>query len=392
MSGFEPLFLEEHDAYREAVRRFVDNEINPHAEVWEERRDFPRELFQKAGSAGLFGAKFEEAWGGTGPDYAAEAVAIEELSRSMTFGTASDLGAHSQLAALYVDRFGNGDQKERYLRPSISGDLLGALAVTEPGAGSDVNGIRTRATRDGDDWLMSGSKVFITNGSWADYVVVAARTSDGPGHGNVTLFIVDARSDGFEQRRMKMIAWHTSHTGELFFDAVRVPDANRLGDVGAGFAAIMTNFQWERVMMSLSALALADLSLETAIQYAKDRRAFGQPVIKFQVWQHRFADLAVRLRTSKALAYKALRMHIASEQGDDVSRDQLVRFTSMAKLHSQRLAWDVADECVQVHGGAGALKEYPAQRFWRDARVGPIGGGTDDIMRNLIARSLGLAG
>lgn len=392
MSGFEPLFLEEHDAYREAVRRFVNNEINPHAEVWEERRDFPRELFQKAGSAGLFGAKFEEAWGGTGPDYAAEAVAIEELSRSMTFGTASDLGAHSQLAALYVDRFGNEDQKERYLRPSISGDLLGALAVTEPGAGSDVNGIRTRATRDGDNWLMSGSKVFITNGSWADYVVVAARTSDGAGHGNVTLFIVDTGSDGFEQRRMKMIAWHTSHTGELFFDAVRVPDANRLGDVGAGFAAIMTNFQWERVMMSLSALALADLSLETAIQYAKDRSAFGQPVIKFQVWQHRFADLAVRLRTSKALAYKALRMHIASEQGDDVSRDELVKFTSMAKLHSQRLAWDVADECVQVHGGAGALKEYPAQRFWRDARVGPIGGGTDDIMRNLIARSLGLAG
>jgi len=392
MSGFEPLFLEEHDAYREAVRRFVNNEINPHAEVWEERRDFPRELFQKAGSAGLFGAKFEEAWGGTGPDYAAEAVAIEELSRSMTFGTASDLGAHSQLAALYVDRFGHEDQKERYLRPSISGDLLGALAVTEPGAGSDVNGIRTRATRDGDNWLMSGSKVFITNGSWADYVVVAARTSDGPGHGNVTLFIVDTGSDGFEQRRMKMIAWQTSHTGELFFDAVRVPDANRLGDVGAGFASIMTNFQWERVMMSLSALALADLSLETAIQYAKDRSAFGQPVIKFQVWQHRFADLAVRLRTSKALAYKALRMHIASEQGDNVSRDQLVKFTSMAKLHSQRLAWDVADECVQVHGGAGALKEYPAQRFWRDARVGPIGGGTDDIMRNLIARSLGLAG
>jgi len=223
-------------------------------------------------------------------------------------------------------------------------------------------------------------------------VVVAARTSDNPGHGNVTLFIVDTGSDGFEQRRMKMIAWHTSHTGELFFDAVRVRDANRLGGVGAGFAAIMTNLQWERVMMSLSALALADLALETAIQYAKDRSAFGRPVIEFQVWQHRFADLAARLRTSKALAYKALRMHVASEQGDDVPRDQLVKFTSMAKLHSQRLAWDIADECVQVHGGAGALMEYPAQRFWRDARVGPIGGGTDDIMRNIIARSLGLAG
>lgn len=391
MSGLKPLFGEEHHAYREAVRRFVANEINPHAESWEERRDYPRDLFQKAGAAGLFGAKFDEEWGGTGPDYAAEAVAIEELSRSLTFGTASDLGAHSQLAALYIDRFGTEDQKERYLRPAISGELLGALAVTEPGAGSDVKGIRTRATRDGDDWVLSGSKTFITNGSWADFVVVAARTSDAD-RGDITLFVVDAGRDGFEQRRMNMIAWHTSHTGELFFDEARVSDANRLGDVGAGFASIMTNFQWERVTMSLSALALADLSLETAIQYAKDRSAFGRPIIKFQVWQHRFADLAVRLRTSKALTYKALRLHIAAEQGQDVPRQDLVKFTSMAKLHSQRLAWDAADECVQVHGGAGALKEYPAQRFWRDARVGPIGGGTDDIMRNLIARSLGIAG
>lgn len=390
MSGLEPLFHDEHDTYREAVRRFVANEIDPHAEEWEEQRDYPRELFQKAGAAGLFGAKFDEKWGGTGSDYAAEAVAIEELSRSLSFGTVSDLGAHSQLASLYIDRFGSDDQRERYLRPSIAGDLLGALAVTEPGAGSDVNAIRTRATRDGDDWVLSGSKVFITNGAWSDYVVVAARSSDDPGHGNITLFIVDAGSNGFEQRRMKMIAWHTSHTGELFFDNVAVPDSNRLGEIGAGFASIMTNFQWERVMMSLSALALADLSLHTAIQYARDRNAFGRPVIRFQVWQHRFADLAVRLRTSKALTYKALRLHIAAEQGQEVPRDELVKVTSMAKLHSQRLAWDVADECVQVHGGAGALKEYPAQRFWRDARVGPIGGGTDDIMRNLIARSLGL--
>lgn len=390
MSGLEPLFGEEHDAYRETVRMFVQREIDPFAEDWENDRDYPRELFQKAGAAGLFGAKFDERWGGTGPDYAAEAVAIEELSRSLSFGTASDLGAHSQLAALYIDRFGSDDQKERYLRPSIAGDLLGALAVTEPGAGSDVNGIQTRATRDGDDWVLNGSKVFITNGAWSDYVVVAGRTSDDPGHGNITLFVVDAGSAGFEQRRMKMIAWHTSHTGELFFDDVAVSDANRLGDVGSGFASIMTNFQWERVMMSLSALALANLSLETAIEYARERTAFGRPVIRFQVWQHRFADLAVRLRTSKALTYKALRLHIAAEQGQEVPREELVRVTSMAKLHSQRLAWEVADECVQVHGGAGALKEYPAQRFWRDARVGPIGGGTDDIMRNLIARSLGL--
>jgi acyl-CoA dehydrogenase len=390
VSGLEPLFREEHEAYREAARRFVANEIVLHAEAWETSRDYPRELFAKVGAAGFFGAKFADDWGGTGPDYAAEAVWIEELSKGITYGTASDLGAHSQLASLYIDRFGDDGLKGRYLSPSIDGRLLGALAVTEPGAGSDVNGIKTRATPDGDQWALNGSKVFITNGSWSDYVVVAARTSDDAGHDNITLFVVDADSPGFESNRMKLIAWHTSHTGELFFNEVTVPDANRLGDVGSGFRHIMTNFQWERLMMSLGAIALAELSLEVAIQYARERRAFGRPVIKFQVWQHRFADLAVRIRTGKALTYRALRVHIAVENGTAVPREEIVRLTSMAKLFTQRLAWQAADECVQVHGGAGALKEYPAQRLWRDARVGPIGGGTDDIMRNIIAGTMGL--
>lgn len=390
MSGLGPLFREEHEAYRDAARRFVEREINPHAERWEKERDYPRELFARVGEAGLFGAKFVQSWGGTGPDYVAEAVWVEEASRSLSFGVANDLGAHSQLASLYIDRFGNDDLKERYLRPSISGVLLGALAVTEPAAGSDVNGIRTRARQDGDQWVINGSKVFITNGSWADYVVVAARTADDPGHDKLTLFVVDATSDGFVANRMKMIAWHTSHTGELFFTDVRVPDENRIGEVGSGFRHIMTNFQWERVVLSLSGLALAERSLQTAIAYARERKAFGRPVISFQVWQHRFADLAVRIRTGKALAYRALRLHVAAEEGQDVGRDELVRVTSMAKLFSQRLAWQVADECVQVHGGSGALMDFPAQRFWRDARVGPIGGGTDDIMRNVIAGTMGL--
>ena len=390
MSGLEPLFREEHDAYREAARRFVANEIAPHADRWEDAREFPRELFSRVGQTGFFGAKFSEEWGGTGPDFAAEAVWIEELSKGLSFGTAADLGAHSQLAALYIDRFGSVEQKERWLRPSIDGRLLGALAVTEPGAGSDVNGIRTTARRDGHNWLINGSKVFITNGSRCDYVVVAARSSDRPGHGEITLFVVEEGSPGFSRNRIDLIAWHTSHTGELFFDDVRVPDAHRLGDVGAGFRHIMANFQWERLMMSLSAVSMAEQSLQIAIEYARERHVFGRPVIGFQVWQHRFADLAVRIRTGKALTYRALRCHIAAETGAEVPREQLVRLSSMAKLFTQRMAWQVADECVQVHGGAGALKEYRAQRLWRDARVGPIGGGTDDIMRNIIAGNLGL--
>ncbi len=390
MSGLEPLFREEHEAYREAARMFVANEITPHAEEWEEARDYPRGLFAKVGSAGFFGAKFAEKWGGTGPDYAAEAVWIEELSKGLTFGTASDLGAHSQLAALYVDRFGSEYQKDRYLRPSIEGRLIGALGVTEPGAGSDVNAIRTRARPHDGEWVIEGSKIFITNGSWSDFVVVAARTSDDPGHDNITLFIVDADTPGLERNRMGLIAWQTSHTGELFLTDVRVPDDHRLGEVGGGFRQIMANFQWERLMMSLAAVSLAESALDMAVSYARERNAFGRPIIRFQVWQHRFADLATRIRAGKSLTYRALRAHIATETGKPVPREELVRLTSMAKLYTQRLAWRAADECVQVHGGAGALKEYPAQRLWRDARVGTIGGGTDDIMRNIIAGTMGL--
>jgi acyl-CoA dehydrogenase len=390
MSGLEPLFQEEHDAYREAARRFVAKEVTPNADQWEADRDFPKELFSRVGEAGFFGAKFSEEWGGTGPDFAAEAVWIEEISKCLTFGTAADLGAHSQLAALYIDRFGSEEQRERWLRPSIEGRLLGALAVTEPGAGSDVNGIRTTARRHGDEWLINGSKVFITNGSRCDYVVVAARTADGPAHGETSLFVVEEGSPGFTRNRIDLIAWHTSHTGELFFDGVEVPDENRLGEVGSGFRHIMANFQWERLTMSLSAVSMAEQSLQTAIGYARERHAFGRPVIGFQVWQHRFADLSVRIRTGKALTYRALRCHIAAEKGAEVPRGELVRLTSMAKLFTQRMAWEVADECVQVHGGAGALMEYRAQRLWRDARVGPIGGGTDDVMRNIIARTLGV--
>jgi acyl-CoA dehydrogenase len=384
------LFREEHEAYRDACRRFVASEMAPHADEWEATRTFPKALFAKAGSAGFFGAKFDPSWGGTGPDYVAESVWIEETSRSGSMGTAMDLGAHSQLATLYVDRFGSDTQRERYLRPSIAGSITGALAVTEPGAGSDVNAIRTTAKRVGEDWVISGSKAFITNGARADYVVVAARTGDDPGHDNITLFIVDTDAPGFTAGRMRLISWHTSHTGELAFDSVLVPDENRLGEVGSGFRHIMHNFQWERLTMSIGAIALAELSLETAIQYARDRTTFGQPIIRFQVWQHRFADLAVRVRMGKALTHRALAAHVAELRGADVPRDELVRLTSMAKLFTQRLALRVADECVQVHGGAGALTEFRAQRYWRDARVGPIGGGTEDIMRNVIARTMSL--
>lgn len=404
-----PLFADEHDAYRASARTFVEREILPHVEDWEAARDFPKELFRTVGRAGFFGAKFDPAYGGTGPDLLAEVCWIEELARAGSGGVAADLGAHSQLAALYIDRQGTDEQKQRWLAPSISGEAVGALGITEPGAGSDVNGITTRARRDGGDWVIDGSKVFITNGSWCDHVVVAAKTDPDADHAGMTLFVVDRDTPGFTSSRLKMLGWRTSHTGELHFDGVRVPDDNRLGDEGRGFYAIMQNFAWERLMMSLGAVVAADVALADAIAYAKGREAFGRPVAKFQVWRHRFADLATRIATARALTNHALRLTVAAETaagsmsldsethpprsssaGAAPDPSEVLRATAMAKLVTQRLAFEVADECVQVHGGAGYLMEYRAQRHWRDARLGPIGGGTDDIMREIIAGTYGL--
>jgi acyl-CoA dehydrogenase len=397
-----PLYRDEHTAFRESARSFVDRELVPHVEDWERAEDFPRELFRTVGSAGFFGMKFTERWGGSGPDLLAQAVWIEELTRAGSGGLAADIGAHSDLAALYLAKAGDDEQLDRWLRPSIAGEIVGALGITEPGAGSDVAGISTRARRDGDGWVLDGAKVFITNGSWCDYVVVAAKVAPEDGastddpHGQITLFLVEATDAGFERRRMQMLGWRTSHTGELSFDGLRLADDRRLGPVGGGFAAIMGNFAWERLSMSLGAVVAAQEALDEAISFAREREAFGRPVASFQVWRHRFADLGTRIATGRALTEHALRLHVANEDAlragepSPVDAAELIRVTSMAKLTTQRLAFDVADECVQVHGGAGYMMEYRAQRLWRDSRLGPIGGGTDEIMREIIAKTYGL--
>ncbi len=321
---------------------------------------------------------------------------IQELSRCGAGGLAADLGAHSDLAALYVDRTGTDDLKERWLRPSITGEVIGALGITEPDAGSDVAGIRTRARRDGDGWVLDGTKVFITNGAWCDYAVIAAKVSPDDGapsddpHAQVTLFVVDASADGFSRRRMRMLGWRTSHTGELVLEGVRVTDADRLTGIGEGFGAIMGNFAWERLSMSLGAVEAAEGALQAAISYAREREAFGRPVAKFQVWRHRFAEHGTRIATARALTEHALRLTVAQAEGDDVDPTEVLRATTMAKLSSQRLAFEVADDCVQVHGGSGYMMEYPAQRWWRDTRLGPIGGGTDEIMKEILAKTYGL--
>ncbi|MBI4259917.1 MAG: acyl-CoA dehydrogenase family protein [Actinobacteria bacterium] len=379
------LFTDEHDELRAGVRDFVERALLPHAEDWERAGGFPvREVFAEAGQVGLFGAKVEEAWGGTGPDLVADAVITEELSRCGSGGVAAALGAHKDLGPYYVYRFGTDEQRRRWLAPAVAGDAIGALAVTEPGAGSDVAGISTRAVRDGEGWVLDGTKTFITNGSIADFVVVAARTdpdAEDP-HRALTQFVVESGTAGFSARRIDTVGWRTSHTAELALEGVRVPDGNRLGEEGRGFVQIMANFQWERLVMALGAVVAAERTLEGAMAYARQREAFGRPVARFQVWRHRFADLATEIEAARSLTYHALRLHVA---GEDATRE-----VSMAKWLTNELAWRVADEALQVHGGYGYMMEFPVQRAWRDARLGPIGGGTTEIMKEIVGRSYGL--
>ncbi|MDQ4065810.1 MAG: acyl-CoA dehydrogenase family protein [Actinomycetota bacterium] len=378
----DDLFSSEHDELRGVVRSFVQKELFPHAQEWEAAEAFPKDVFQRVGELGFFGLKFDEAYGGSGEDYLADAVVTEELARCGSAGVSSSFGGHKDLALLYVSNFGTDEQKRRWLAPAIRGEIVGAFAVTEPDAGSDVAAIRTSARRDGSDWVINGAKTYITNGSWADFVVVAAKTDPDAGHSGITLFVVDADTPGFSARRMRMLGWRSGQTGDLAFTDVRVPDSHRLGDIGSGFYAIMRNFNWERLVMALAQTVGAEMTYELAKSYALDRKAFDRPVGKFQVWRHRFADMATRIEAGRALTYSALRKFVA---GEDALRD-----VAMAKMYTSELAFHVADECVQVHGGYGYMMEFPAQRAWRDARLGPIGGGTSEIMKEIICRTYGL--
>jgi len=377
------LFTEAHDEMRAGVRRFVDRAIRPHVEEWETAGDFPaRELFRQAGQMGLFGAKYEEVYGGTGPDLVADAIITEELARCGSGGVAAALGAHKDLGPYYIYRFGTEQQRQRWLVAAVAGESIGALAVTEPGTGSDVGAIRTRAVHVGEGWRISGSKAFITNGPVADFIVVAAKTDPEAGRTGISLFVVEAGAPGLAVRRMETVGWRTSHTGELVLEDCYVPHEALLGQENKGFPQLMECFQWERIVMALGAVAAARQTLDLAVAYGRQRQAFGRPVAAFQTWRHRFAELATQIEAAQSLTYHALRKTVAGEGA--------VREVSMAKWYATELDWRVADEALQIHGGYGYMMEFPVQRAWRDSRLGPIGGGTTEIMKEIIGRSYDL--
>ncbi|MGV3620148.1 MAG: acyl-CoA dehydrogenase family protein [Archangium sp.] len=376
-------FTDEHEAFRLTVRKFVERELKPNAAKWEDAEEFPRELFGKAAELGLFGLKYEEKYGGSNAGFFFEAVAIEELARCGSGGVGAGLVGQATIATGPIHLFGTDAQKAEFLSKAIRGEWIGAFAVTEPDAGSDVAGLKTIAKRDGDGWVLNGSKTYITNGVRADYVIVAAKTDVTKGHKGLSMFLVKKGTPGFTvSKKLKKLGWRASDTAELSFEDVRLPADALLGVEGEGFSQIMGNFQWERLSLALASIGAADDILENVIEYTKQRTAFGQSVAKFQVTRHKLAEMATDLECARQLTYHALRLHAAGEWA--------LAQTAMAKKVATEMCCRVADASLQLHGGAGYMMEFDIQRHWRDARLGPIGGGTSEIMNEIIAKQLGL--
>ncbi|MCO5316566.1 MAG: acyl-CoA dehydrogenase family protein [Solirubrobacterales bacterium] len=369
-----PPFTSEHEELRESVRRFVEAEIAPHVDEWERAGEFPRELFARCGELGFLGLKFPEEYGGQGGGYTHDAIWVEELARSgASGGVSAGLNAHASIATPPILKFGTVEQRERWLPPAIRGELVGALGITEPGAGSDVASLRTRAVRDGDGWIVNGAKTFITNGVRADFMVTACRTTEGGGHGGISFLVIDTSTPGFKVvSNLEKMGWRSSDTAEISLTDVFVPGENLLGEENGGFGLIMANFAWERLVMAIGAIGAMDRLIELSREYAGERQAFGRPIGKFQAIRHRIADMATRTAASRTLTYDTLRRFEAGEP--------VIREVAMTKLFTQRALVEIADEALQIHGGYGYMAEFEIERALRDARLGPIGGGTDEII------------
>jgi acyl-CoA dehydrogenase len=374
-------FGEEHEELRASIRRFVARELRPHAAEWEQARWFPDDVFAQMARHGFLGLKYPEAYGGQGGDFLHDAVLTEELARCGSGGLAAGIGAHVGIATPPVWRFGTDDQKRRYLAPAIAGEKIAALGITEPGAGSDVAAVRTRAERVEGGWVVHGEKTYITNGVRAHFIVTAVRTSAEGGHHGMSFLIVD-RQDGVRSSKLDKLGWHASDTATIAFEDAFVPEENLLGPQNEGFRLIMANFQWERLLMALGATAAMQVALERTLAFARDRTAFGRPLTGHQAIRHKLVDVATAVHACRCVTYDALARFVAGAEP--------VQEVTMAKLVTQRTAFDVMDTCLQVHGGAGYMREYEIERMARDARLGPIGGGTDEVMREILSKTLGI--
>ncbi len=376
------IFTEEHDQLRESIRSFVERELTPHALEWEEST-YPDWVFRRMGELGFLGLSYPEEYGGQGGDYYASLVLAEEMTRAQCGGLAMGVAVQTDMATPPIHVFGTEEQKQRWLVPAIRGEKIACLGISEPDAGSDVAGIKTRAVPDGDEYVINGSKTFITNGARADFIVLVTKTDPDAGYDGFTLFVVDTDTPGYiVENKLVKLGMHASDTALLAFDDMRVPAENVLGQVGKGFYHIMWELQGERLIGAAGAVAGAQQVFDKTLQYAQERTAFGRPIGSFQVIRHKFAEMATKIETARQMVYTTAWRH---ENGE-----YPVREISIAKLYASRIAVEVADECIQIHGGAGYMREYGIERSWRDLRLNRIGAGTDEIMLEVIGRSYGI--
>jgi citronellyl-CoA dehydrogenase len=371
-------FNEDHEALRETVRRFVDREINPKVDKWEEEGTPLHDLFKKLAGLGLMGIRYDEKYGGQGLDYWFDLVFLEELGHIRCFGIPIAITVQTHMATPALNAFGSDYLKETYLKPAITGDMVAAIAVTEPDAGSDVAALRTKARKDGDQYIINGSKTFITNGVQADYCTLLARTSDDPGHHSYSLFVVPTDTPGFEvSKKLDKMGLRSSDTAELFLDDVRIPAENLIGQEGEGFIYQMQQFQHERFSGLPWVYTAAKDVIDLTADYIKQRIVFGKPLIKKQVLRHRLADYMTGIECLRQLTYHITRM---KSEGLDVTKE-----VSMAKLFAGGMINDIVDGCLQMFGGMGFMNETLISRYYRDARILSIAGGADEIMREVIA-------
>jgi citronellyl-CoA dehydrogenase len=382
------IFNQEHLDLRESMQAWVRKELWPHRNEWEDTL-WPDSAMQRAGELGYLGLCFPEEYGGQGGDYFYSLIRAECMSYSGSGGTNMGFAVQTDMVLPPVHLLGTEEQKQRYLVPGIKGERIGCLGITEPGAGSDVAGIRTTAIRDGDDYVINGSKMFITNGARADFCVLVTKTDPDGGHGGITLFVVDLRNQDGEavpgftvSRTLEKMGMHASDTAELVFEDMRVPADAMLGEEGKGFYHISWELQGERLVAAAGCYASCERMLEKTLEYAKEREAFGRPIGRFQVIRHKFADMATKIEAAKQMTHATAWRFAQGEYP--------VREITMAKLFATRVCHEVADECVQILGGYGYMKEYEIERAYRDQRLNRIGAGTDEIMLDVIGRSYGL--
>jgi acyl-CoA dehydrogenase len=377
MTGFQEYFGETHNMVRQTVKKFVEREINPFVDEWEEQGGFPRELYHKAGDAGILGIGYPEAYGGSAGDIFVKIAVSEELMRCGSAGVAAGLGS-LDISIPPILALGTEEQKQRFVPPVLKGDKISALGVTEPNAGSDVANIRTKAVRRNDHYVVNGSKMFITSGARANQLTCAVRTGE-EGHKGISFLVIESDTPGYSvSEKLKKMGWWASDTAQIFFDDCKVPVESLLGEEGLGFYGIMQNFQSERLQLSVMANMTAQMALEESLKYSREREAFGRPLSGFQVTRHKLVDMATLVEASREFVYR-----VAAKI--DAGMDQ-VKEISMAKNFACMVSDKVTYDAVQIHGGFGYMREYLVERLYRDNRILSIGGGTQEIMKEIISK------